>query len=391
MRVVSATLRYAPAIGGAEDVIKNVFERLTDRGAQVLVLATTALQTEEIFIHQPVPETRETIRGVDVIRSPISRVPFKPLLAKVLDAFSIYGHGAYSWKQFLHLMREPCDIIHSTPFPSTHNYYAFLAAKIRRKPIVFTPHLHIGDKYHVDRRSLFFMMRHAAAVLTNTDYEREYCLSRRVSAEKVVTAGIGVNAVDTDKPRWSPKKKYEADELVLFLGRKVAGKGLETLIKAADSLFETRPGLKVLCVGPETSYSKALWQSLSPEAARRFIILGEVSEEDKRACLAGADVLVLPSTTESFGIVLLEAWQFGKPVIGANIGAVASVLENGADGLLFEPDNAVDLSIRLESILKDPGFAAALGSAGQKKVERRYTWDHVADTWQRVFEAAAAR
>ena len=85
----------------------------------------------------------------------------------------------------------------------------------------------------------------------------------------------------------------------------------------------------------------------------------------------------LTSRTDSFGIVLLEAWSYGKPVIGALAGGLPVVISDGVDGRLVPFGDAVALSKAIAEILLNPQKAASWGLAGQRKTLERYTWNKV--------------
>jgi len=103
--------------------------------------------------------------------------------------------------------------------------------------------------------------------------------------------------------------------------------------------------------------------------------LTQVSEEEKWDAVDAADVVALPSRTESYGIVFLEAWARGKPVIGAKAGAVTDVIEDGRDGMLVEFGNVSALADALRTVLDNPMLALGMGQRGRAKVQSEYTWD----------------
>ena len=85
----------------------------------------------------------------------------------------------------------------------------------------------------------------------------------------------------------------------------------------------------------------------------------------------------MPSRTDSFGIVYLEAWLAGKPVIGARAWGMSDVIADGRDGVLVPFGDGPALAEALAGLLADPARRAALGAAGRAKVLERYTWDEV--------------
>jgi glycosyltransferase involved in cell wall biosynthesis len=350
---------------------------------------------EDIFVDSKGAETIEEVNGISVIRSPIKNPPKKDKLARGLDHLSIYGHGAWSPGQFKHLLRDEFDIVHSTPFPSTHNYLAFLAASIRRKPFVCHPHLHLADAYHSDRRSLFAMMRRSAGIAANTTFERDYYIKRGISPRKLHVTGVGCQvdvdySPDMDRPA-AARAHHEYDKMrkLLFVGRKDPHKGIHDILNAMRVLTLGRSDILFVCVGPETDYSTQLWRTIPDELMRYILVMDAVSEREKHAVIQDSDMLILMSTTESFGIVLLEGWSHGKPVIGAKAGAIQSVIQDGVDGLLVEPGDATELAASIEFLLDYPRVGARLGQKGRAKTQEQFTWDHVAETWGRIFWEAS--
>jgi glycosyltransferase involved in cell wall biosynthesis len=112
-----------------------------------------------------------------------------------------------------------------------------------------------------------------------------------------------------------------------------------------------------------------------------------VSEREKVEALNACDLLVMPSVGEAFGIVYLEAWALGKPIIGARAGAVPSIVSNGCDGVLVSPGDTEDLIRQIEQMMIDPLWRRELGLAGSRKVRQRYTVSRIAD----IVEGACAR
>jgi glycosyltransferase involved in cell wall biosynthesis len=120
--------------------------------------------------------------------------------------------------------------------------------------------------------------------------------------------------------------------------------------------------------------------------------LGLVSESDKHGLLAASTALLLPSRTDSFGIVFLESWAHGRPVIGARAGGIPGLVSDGEDGLLTPFGDVPALAQAIKQLLTDTDLAAKMGRRGQQKVNEHYTWDRVSDhvltIYQQILAAA---
>jgi glycosyltransferase involved in cell wall biosynthesis len=126
-----------------------------------------------------------------------------------------------------------------------------------------------------------------------------------------------------------------------------------------------------------------------PIESTRALYLGVVPRADLLDAYDACEVFVLPSEHESFGIVFLEAWMRGKPVIGSARGRpVASLIDAGRDGLLA--DGAAELAAHIDALLADPARAQGLGAAGRAKVLQRYTWDRIGRAVLALYERLIA-
>ena len=102
-------------------------------------------------------------------------------------------------------------------------------------------------------------------------------------------------------------------------------------------------------------------------------------DKKKIAAFKETDVFLMPSRSDAFGIAFLEAWASKKPVIGANIGATPEVIKDNIDGLLVEFDNPREIAEKVIYLLKKKNIRRKLGTQGENKVIKNYTWEHVVD------------
>ena len=121
-------------------------------------------------------------------------------------------------------------------------------------------------------------------------------------------------------------------------------------------------------------------------------LLGPMPSHGRADFYAGLDLFAMPSRTDSFGIVFLEAWANGVPVVAAAAGGVPEVVRHGITGLLVPFGDLDRLTGALIALLSEPAQARAMGQAGRSLVERGYTWDdRFATLLKRTNELVAER
>lgn len=118
---------------------------------------------------------------------------------------------------------------------------------------------------------------------------------------------------------------------------------------------------------------------------RRTILLPQATEADKDAAYACASMVCLPSAAEAFGMVLVESWTHGVPVIASRIPALTEIVDDGYDGLLVERETT-RLASAIASLLENPERAAIMGARGKRKVEERFEWSRIGKDTEAFYE-----
>ena len=157
---------------------------------------------------------------------------------------------------------------------------------------------------------------------------------------------------------------------VLFVGRIMPHKNLENIIRAV-SFLDDKP--RLIIIGPTIDHVYRAFL----EVDTRF--LGLVSDESLIRYYSSSTVLVLPSSEELFGIVLVEAMACELPVVAHNARGIPAAVDNGNTGYLVRPGDINELRDRLQSLLSDQREVIRLGTAGRRTVLEKFTWEHVAE------------
>jgi phosphatidyl-myo-inositol alpha-mannosyltransferase len=199
------------------------------------------------------------------------------------------------------------------------------------------------------------------------------------------------NGVDIGRfsPEVKPIEEYRDGKLnILFVSRLEPRKGLNYLIAAFRQVKREIPNSRLLIVGPGTRLRGKYEREIRNHDIRDVVFTGFVPYEELPRYYKTADIFCAPATgRESFGIILLEAMAAGKPIVASNIDGYASVLSDGAEGLLVPPRDKESLAQGLRTLLTDESLRSEMGDRGRTNVVK-YSWERVAasvyDYYQRV-------
>lgn len=168
-------------------------------------------------------------------------------------------------------------------------------------------------------------------------------------------------------------------ESVLFLSRIHPKKGLDLLIPAFAQVVAQRPGAKLHLVGPDEDGYLAQVKAwiASHKLEDHVTYAGMLLGQDKLHAYQQADLFVLPSYSENFGIVVIEAMACGKPVVITDRVNICQDVKQARAGLVTRCD-ANEIAQAILTLLADPVLAREMGRRGRKLVEEKFTWERAA-------------
>jgi glycogen(starch) synthase len=220
---------------------------------------------------------------------------------------------------------------------------------------------------------------------------------RMLGASKAQTfvAPLGVRDRRSEFPRRRPVQETRSLR-VLFVGRLERRKGVDVLLKAAANLLQAFPQLEFVLVGKETpntelsvsyraSFERRFGQRLS--ITSRVTFTGWVSDKDLMQHYADADICCFPSRYESFGLVLLEAMMFGRPIVTTAVGGTREIVEDGGNGLLVEPDDEVALAAALRRLIEDEALRARFGIRSRELFESKFSAPMFAENSLKIYQS----
>ncbi len=417
MKILHVLHAYSPSVGGVQWLFQNVSERLARDWGDEITIYTTVAYNNTLFWdpRQPVlPPGETTLAGVKVRRFAVwNRLPWLRLnAARIAHKLRLPGEdwlrGLYFGPLVPGLARavaaSGAELVVASAFPLLHMHAALQGAQRAGLPIAFVGALHPADAWCYDRKMIYQAIRQADAYIALSSFERDYLLARHAAPrhrlERIAVIGGGVDAAAFSSAagqRTAIRQRLgwaDDDPAVAYIGRHAPHKRLDVALAAMQRVWMHLPTARLLIAGAHSDYTdniETLVTALPPEQQARITRIEDFSEAEKPALIAACDVLAHPSSYESFGLVFLEAWACAVPVIGARVGAMATVIDEGQDGLLAAYGDADDWARAILQLLSDPAERTEMGKRGQHKVLTHYTWDVVTQRFRQVYASLLYR
>jgi glycosyltransferase involved in cell wall biosynthesis len=278
------------------------------------------------------------------------------------------------------------DIVHATAFPYAWPIVCGLRLAWRLDvPFFLTPFLHLGDPTDPADRTrrqylsgpFRWLLRRADRVFVQTDAEHDAVCAVGVPGSRVIRQVLGVDPAEcTGGDRGKARASWGVAHEVPVLGHLANNsieKGSVDLLKAAEILWTRGRQFELVLAGPEMPNFQRLLANYAH--AGRVRRLGTLDEQTKRDFFAAIDMFALPSRSDSFGLVLLEAWANRLPNIVYRAGGPAELVRHDRDGIQVPCGDVLALAAKLDVLLGDVALRRRLGAAGRSRVEREFCWE----------------
>ena len=389
--------------GGTETVVLETSKRLGSRG-------------HEVGIHTPKclsPDMHEEIQGVPVHRYSYC-YPFLGLSSEDRERMDLNGGNLFSFPLLRALGKAPrLDLVHLHTLKRLGGIGRHVA-KRRGIPYVVTIHGGVTDVPADERERLLEPIRgrfewgkalgwwvgsrrvldDAAAIVCVSDVERDN-LQARYPGKRVVRIPNGVDVArfsGGDGPAFRFRHGLAREAFVLLqVGRIDPQKNQLASVRALAALAEKHDDLHLVLIGPVTDPTYA---SIVREEADRLGVASRITRIEGLApddpelfgAYAAADLSLVPSMHEPFGIVVLEAWSAGVAVLASRVGGIPGFVEDGRDAVLHEPGDTDTMIQRIERLYLDDTRRRGLARAGHRKAKQEYDWEVVTGQLEALYE-----
>lgn len=379
------------AWGGTETTVVETSRALADSGHATKIFTSLALSDR--------PE--EKIGGIEVRRFPYV-YPFFGLSDEERAEMDRKGGNLVSLALFRALLREPgVDLIHAHSGKRLGGI-ARTAARMRGIPYVVTLHGNVFDVPSSQMEDLtapirgkfewgrpLGMVLGSRRVLEDADAiicvgQREFEATRSaLPGRRVEFLPNGVNARHFARGNGRRMRARLAipsrAKVILCVSRLDPQKDQLTLIESLPAILSGAPDTHLLLIGPVTRPAYLATLEARIEAlglTRRVHIIPGLAPDDQRLVDAyhAADVFCLPSIHEPFGIVILEAWAAGLPVIASRVGGIPGFARHGDDAVLVEPGDSAGFADATTRLFRSFGFSCRLADNGKRRAETEFDW-----------------
>jgi glycosyltransferase involved in cell wall biosynthesis len=280
------------------------------------------------------------------------------------------------------------DAVFAVGFPFTvFSFAAWKKSRASGAPLILTPFLHLatpGDPVnrHYTRPHQIRLLREADAVIVVTGLEADAVAGWGIPRDRIVQVSMGFEPAEVCGGRGARfRESYRISAhrpLIGHLATLDPNKGTNDLVRSVLALNESRPAddpVYLALAGVSSPHFERFAEELPASSKRWLIRTGPLAVEEKADFFDAIDVFAMPSRTDSFGIVFLEAWANGKPVVAAAAGGVVEVVDHDSTGVLVPFGDVEKLTTALDWLIHEPDTARRLGEAGRERVARGCSWD----------------
>ena len=373
MKLLTVIQRFYPVIGGSEILTKTYLDYLSTN--HDVTVYTTKAEDIQSFWNSKAKKIQENPNYDYQIKRYNFLIPTQIKNDSKLNKFPIASNypGPFSpqiWRDLV-INKNDFDLYFLTAFPYDHLIPAYVSAKKWKKPIISMPLIH--QEYPE-----LFLTSLRLSILDNSDRivslsnsEKNILIEHGIESEKISVIPPTIISPVEKLEKSNHLKQNELQnyngKTILFVGTKSIMKGVIFLLQAMMQIWKKRENVRLILIGPSSPEFEIFFKQIPSKFKEKILNLGIVSEEEKLSAFSLCDVFVLPSKSESFGLVYVEAWLNSKPVIGCKIKSMEEVIDDKKNGILTEFGNVPELEQSISFLLDNPEVCQQFGINGKIK------------------------
>jgi spore coat protein SA len=286
------------------------------------------------------------------------------------------------------------DIIHIENRPRFA--HAVRMAMPDAKIVLVMQSIFFMSRNHIGKEELVTCLKAADIIVVNSHFLKNHMIKESLcSSTKITVNHLGVDT-DQFQPKWLSEQKSRVEllkkewgvtdrKILLYAGRLVEIKGVHHILEAMPALIKADPSVILFIAGTsltpdsETKAYELHLEELAQKVNDYVIYSPYIPYHEIHTWFQMADLLLVPSAAEPFGLVNVEAMAVGTPVIATNAGGIPEIIEHEKTGILIHPDRVVtELTRQISKLLSHPEKIRKMGVDGSLHVRAQFTWTHTA-------------
>lgn len=364
--------------GGVGEVVYNLTINMAQRGHEVFVFTSSHLDfinSIEDYGNIKIYRYKRNLTIGDKLAFSVSSL-YRPLLTNInLDIVHIH--------------------VGNLPLPLTGYFYA----KIKNKPLITTYHedylggfgslvrrfgVYLFDSFIADK-----LISESNIILTPSKYyiNKSKHLCKVENMVKAIPNGINLEELKISFSKEECREKLSVPldkKIILFVGSLTPRKAPDVLLKAMSNVIQNVPNAYLVFVGDGMMREELEQLAHNLNINKNVRFTGFISNDLKLLYYKASDLFVLPSFSEGFGIVLLEACAFGLPLVVSNLDVFRTIVKNKFNGLFVEIDDESDLGDKITFLLQNDDIRLKMGENGRQYV-MNFSWERVATETEKVY------
>lgn len=384
MRIARFAEYASPDLGGFPSSEFLICKGLAELGHEVLLFTSTEAPTRCRLSNKTHVRVEKPLDNFTMIRVP--------------GIITLGGDAPLMPSLILRTWNLNVDVIHAHEMYQPSTFAAFFVAKKNRASFTFTQ-----DRYYMVHRVVWrlpfwlvnkTLCRHvckaARLVTAFSGVARDFLTRQGYQKERieVIPMGLDTTVYKPFNNNWFREFLGTADEpLILSVARLHPSKGIDVLLKAFSLVKNATPDAKLVIVG------RGPWEEKAKEMLRRlklegsaFLVTQFLPDSAMPKVYNAADVFVLPSVYEPFGLAVVEAMACAVPVIVTDVGGLKDIVLHGVTGLKVVPNSVDILAKAITALLVNEDLRKSMGNKARRRVETKFDWRVVSKQYDVFYE-----
>ncbi|MDD3887317.1 MAG: glycosyltransferase family 4 protein [Patescibacteria group bacterium] len=402
MKILQVVQRFYPSVGGTQNVVLNLSQELVKKGHQVTVVTTNSMNNKDV-------------RGFSTARS----FTFKSNLSKLPEHEKINGIDVYRfapiWQFWSYLINfkmfwfiwknaKKYDVIHTYCYMFSEPDIVALTNIFKKVPYILSAHDIIASagglagflKKIYDLTIGKIVLRRAMVLTALTEANKnEYLNLGNFKNIQILPPGMYCekfqNRIELIRKNLQEISRLKTKinnpkHTVLFVGRLLKYKGAQYIIEAIPEIISKFPETKFIFIGEDQGYKKSLVSIAQIKNVEKYCVFtGKISDQELYEYYSISDIFVLPSATEGFGIVALEATLSGMSPILANQGGLKYVLSDiGGININIESNIPKQISKSVIELINNKNKLNILNL--QNKIKQKFDWQNIVNQTEKIYQ-----